>query len=78
MHTTYLSITLNLLSNAVAHSFPLLIPCLDCEGNLEVGYGLYHTSEVDYEEPDLSGAVEGVDYLIAYGASDDEEEEPQT
>ena len=29
---------------------------------------------VFYEEPDLSGRVEGVDYLIHYGADDEEEE----
>ena len=29
---------------------------------------------VFYEEPDLSGGVEGVDYLIRYGAQDEEEE----
>ena len=30
--------------------------------------------EIYYLEPDLSGAVEGVDYTIQYGANDDEEE----
>ena len=52
-----------------------MTPFLDSEEELEVGYGVYHSKEVEYEEPDLSRAVEGVDYLIAYGASDDEEEE---
>ena len=30
-----------------------------------------------YEEPDLSGGVEGVDYLIRYGAEEEEEEEEE-
>jgi hypothetical protein len=32
--------------------------------------------EVYYEEPDLSGGVEGMDYTIAYGISEGREEEP--
>jgi hypothetical protein len=31
--------------------------------------------EVYYEEPDLSGGVEGVDYTIAYGVCEEHEEE---
>jgi hypothetical protein len=31
--------------------------------------------EVYYEEPDLSGGVEGVDYTIAYGNNEGTEEE---
>jgi hypothetical protein len=31
--------------------------------------------EVYYEEPDLSGGVEGVDYTIAYGIGEELEEE---
>ena len=34
----------------------------------------YHEDEVYYEEPDLFGGVEGVDYLIAYGGNDEETE----
>ena len=30
--------------------------------------------DIYYLEPDLSGAVEGVDYTIHYGVNDDEEE----
>ena len=30
--------------------------------------------DVFYEEPDLSGGVEGVDYVIRYGAGNEEEE----
>ena len=30
--------------------------------------------EIYYLEPDLSGAVEGVDYTIQYGGNDDKEE----
>jgi hypothetical protein len=31
--------------------------------------------EIYYEEPDLSGGVEGVDYTIAYGITKGTEEE---
>jgi hypothetical protein len=31
--------------------------------------------ETYYEEPDLTGGVEGVDYTIAYGSSEGTEEE---
>jgi hypothetical protein len=31
--------------------------------------------EVYYEEPDLSGGIEGVDYIIAYGKNEGTEEE---
>ena len=31
--------------------------------------------DIAYEEPDLSGAVEGVDYTIAYGVDDVTEEQ---
>ena len=31
--------------------------------------------EIVYEEPDLSGGVEGVDYRIVYGVGDEEQEE---
>ena len=39
--------------------------------------GAYHAYEVYFEEPDLSGGVKRVDYMITYGA-DDEEEEMET
>ena len=53
----------------------LCTPCLDYEEFLEEGYGAYHADEVYYEEPDLSGGVEGVNYMLAYGADDVNEEE---
>jgi hypothetical protein len=31
--------------------------------------------EVYYEEPDLTGGVEGIDYTISYGPNDKAEEE---
>jgi hypothetical protein len=31
--------------------------------------------DIYYEEPNLSGGVEGVDYIIRYGAAEDEESE---
>ena len=52
-----------------------LNPCLDFEDLPEDHNGIYQDDEVYYEEPDLSGAVEGVDYLIAYGADGEDEEE---
>ena len=51
-------------------------PLLDYEsdggGNTDGPEGNY---ELVYEEPDLSGGVEGVDYGIVYGVGDDEDEE---
>jgi hypothetical protein len=44
-------------------------PVRDTEGASE------DIEEVYYEEPDLSGRVEGVDYTIAYGSSKETEEE---
>ena len=52
-----------------------MIPCLDSEEAIEENYGAYHADEVYFEAPDLSGGVEGVDYIIAYGADDVEEKE---
>ena len=52
----------------------LLTPCLDFEEAIKEGYGAYHEDEVYYDELDLSGGVEGVDYLIAYGGDDEEAE----
>jgi hypothetical protein len=45
---------------------------LDCENNKDVPND---NEEQYYEEPDLSGGVEGVDYGIMYDTSD---EEPDT
>jgi hypothetical protein len=45
---------------------------LDCENNKDVPND---SEEQYYEEPDLSGGVEGVDYGIVYDTSD---EEPDT
>jgi hypothetical protein len=45
---------------------------LHCENNKDV---LDDSEEQYYEEPDLSRGVEGVDYGIVYGTSD---EEPDT
>ena len=56
----------------------LLIPCLDSEEIAEDDFGAYHADEVYFEAPDLSGGIEGVDYIIAYGADDIEEEEVET
>lgn len=65
---------MNLLSTLIL--IPLIIPCLDCLNHLEEdtddqegAYGIC------YEEPDLSGGVEGGDFLIVYGAGDGSEGE---
>ena len=44
---------------------------LDCENsdNENLKFGEYN-EEVFYEEPDLSGGVEGIDYDIVYGTED--------
>ena len=52
----------------------LWTPCLDSED--QEGGALYKTEGQDdmyYEEPDLSGGVEGVDYGIQYGDGDEGE-----
>ena len=51
---------------------PLLDYETDGGGNTGEPEGNY---ELVYEEPDLSGGVEGVDYGIVYGVGDDEDEE---
>ena len=51
---------------------PLLDYEIDEGGNIEEPEGDY---EVVYEEPDLSGGVEGVDYGIVYRVGDGEDEE---
>ena len=65
-----------MLGNAsVAHPFSSVDLCLESEEITEDEFGAYHADEVYFEAPDLSGGVEGVDYIIAYGADDVEEEE---
>jgi hypothetical protein len=61
--TFWVCFVLNLSSTTLA---------LDCENNEDVPDD---SAEQYYEEPDLSGGVEGVDYGIVYGTS---EEEPET
>jgi hypothetical protein len=48
---------------------PLLFnPCLDSKGQFEeTEIILEDYEEVYYEEPDLTGGVEGIDYTISYG-----------
>ena len=54
----------------------LSTPLLDCDHEEEANTGAPEGDyEVFYEEPDLSGGVEGVDYGIVYGADDTEAEE---
>jgi hypothetical protein len=49
---------------------------LDCEELVEATLNaIGGQQDVFYEEPDLSRGVEGVDYLIRYGASSDKESE---
>ena len=56
----------------------LLIPYLDFEEIVQGNYGAYHVDDVYFEAPDLSRGIEGVDYIIAYGADDVDEEEVET
>ena len=72
MHQT--PFLLNLLSTPVL-TFPSK-PLLDCETEEEACTGAPEGDyELVYEEPDLLGGVEGVDYGIVYGADDTEAEE---
>jgi hypothetical protein len=59
---------------------PLLFnPCLDSEGQFEETEGSpKNYEEVYYEEPDLLGGVEGIDYTISYGPDEGTEEEADT
>ena len=60
---------MNLLSTLVL--IPLIIPCLDCLNHLEeANDGQDGADGICYEELDLSGGVEGVDYLIVYGTGE--------
>jgi hypothetical protein len=63
---------MNLLGNA-RYSPHHLKPLLDSEAGGEETLNTIGTQEnIFYEEPDLSGGVEGVEYYIKYGADDDE------
>ena len=54
----------------------LSTPLLDCDHEEEACAGAPEGDyELVYEEPDLSGGVEGVDYGIVYGADNNEAEE---
>jgi hypothetical protein len=44
---------------------------LDCEDNED---SAEENEEQLYEEPDLSGGTEGVNYFIVYGPNDEEED----
>ena len=46
----------------------------DTEGGVNIGEP-EDNYEIIYEEPDLSGGIEGVDYGIVYGFGDEEDEE---
>jgi hypothetical protein len=47
---------------------------LDCEDLDEATLNAIESQkDIFYEEPDLSRGVEGVDYVIRYGAASDEE-----
>ena len=50
-----------------------MIPCLDSEdpGDTPM-YAAEWQEDVFYEEPDLSGGIEGVDYEIRYGVDGNE------
>jgi hypothetical protein len=73
--TSNTSILLNELVGLLLTPFPLNL-CLDLEGQNEETKGASEDyEEVYYEEPDLSGGVEGVDYTIAYGNNEGTEEE---
>ena len=38
-----------------------LIPCLDFDDTMSEAFLVYHDNKVYFEEPDLSGGIEGVD-----------------
>ena len=65
---------MNLLSTLVL--IPLIITCLDCLNHLEeANEGPEGADGICYEKPDVSGGVEGVDYLIVYGIGEVPEED---
>ena len=50
-------------------------PCLDSEDTEEEAlYACINPDNIVYEEPDLSGGIEGEDYYIAYGVEGNSEE----
>jgi hypothetical protein len=51
-----------------------LNPCLDSEDQEEALYANVNQEDIYYEEPDLSGGVEGKDYKIVYGAEEEDEQ----
>jgi hypothetical protein len=54
-------------------------PCLDSEGQFGGTEGSPEDyEEVYYEEPDLSGGVEGINYTISYGPDEGLEAEADT
>jgi hypothetical protein len=69
---------MNLLGNARYSPTPFN-PCLGSEVQFEETEGRPEDyEEVYYEEPDLSGGVEGIDYTISYGPDEGIEEEADT
>ena len=68
---------LSLLSNAHCSTL-LLTSFLDFEeASHDANDQNTEGQEYYYEASDLSGGVEGVDYIIVYGANDDKEEESE-
>jgi hypothetical protein len=52
-----------------------LNPCLHSEDQEEEAlYANVNQEDIYYEEPDLSGGVEGEDYKIVYGAEEEDEQ----
>ena len=72
-YTIPLSYTGTCWVTLVTHPF-FWTTCLDFEEIPEDRDEVYHDDEVYYEEQDLSSTAEGVNYLVAYGAEDPEEE----
>ena len=71
MHHLFPPNIVNLLSNAGYSFSPSLNPFLDFEDLEESALNnLGGQEDIYYLEPDLSGAVEGVDYTIQYGVND--------
>ena len=68
---------LSLLSNARYSTLPLSSFLDFEEASHDANDQNTEGQEYYYEAPDLSGGVEGVKYIIAYGADDDGEEEPE-
>jgi hypothetical protein len=55
----------------------LSIFVFNLSSHLFLDFELYNTEddEVYYEEPDLSGGIEGIDYIIEYGVNGDDIDE---